>query len=211
MKGKTMEIELKYIIDDDDLIPSLMDDRMLTGIEIPGSRNTLSMRAIYFDTEDGDLLKDRAAFRARIEGDRYVATFKANSIVEEGVHKREEINIVFDDEHFIEEPDLSIFGDSNIVQKYISRIGEKDFIRLMEMHFVRELFRVKLNESIIEVCMDQGDIYVGDETAPICEMEMELQSGIIEDVKTLGEMIENAYGLVPSRKSKFARGLELIG
>lgn len=206
-----MEIELKYIIDDDDLIPSLMDDKMLTEIEIPDSRKTVSMRAIYYDTADGDLVGDKAAFRARIEGDIYMATFKANSVVEEGVHKREEINVPFEDPDFVEEPSLEVFGNSEIVRKYAEKIGDKDFVRLMEMHFVRELFRVSLNDSVIEVCMDQGDIYVGDETAPICEMEMELQSGSIEDVKTLGEMIERAYGLVPSRKSKFARGLELIG
>lgn len=206
-----MEIELKYIIDDDDLIPSLMDDKMLTEIELPDSRKTVSMRAIYYDTEDGDLVSDKAAFRARIEGDMYMATFKANSVVEDGVHKREEINVPFEDDEFVDEPTLAVFGESDIVRKYADKIGDKKFIRLMEMHFVRELFRVSINESVIEICMDQGDIYVGEETAPICEMEMELQSGNIEDVKTLGEMIERAYGLVPSKKSKFARGLELIG
>ena len=41
-----MEIELKYSIEDDSIIRSIMEDRILTSIEKKNSRETLAMHAV---------------------------------------------------------------------------------------------------------------------------------------------------------------------
>ena len=104
-----MEIELKYSIEDDSIIRSIMEDRILTSIEKKNSRETLAMHAVYFDTADGDLRKNHIAFRIRLEGSRYIATLKRRSTAEAGLHRREEINAPVTDHDFIENPSISIF------------------------------------------------------------------------------------------------------
>ena len=58
-----MEIELKYSIEDDSIIRSIMEDRILTSIEKKNSMETLAMHEVYFDTEEADLRKNHIAFR----------------------------------------------------------------------------------------------------------------------------------------------------
>ena len=97
-----MEVEIKYSIDDDTKVSEILEDELLTSLECEGTRRTLSMHAVYYDTEDGSLQKNGAAFRVRLEGDDYVATIKMGGSVSEGVHKRFEVNRIVDDSNFIE-------------------------------------------------------------------------------------------------------------
>ena len=42
------------------------------------------------------------------------------------------------------------------------------------------------------------------------EMEIELYSGDLEELKEYGQKIADKYGLVPEDRSKFARGYDLL-
>ena len=126
-----MEVEIKYSIDDDTKVSEILEDELLTSLECEGTRRTLSMHAVYYDTEDGSLQKNGAAFRVRLEGDDYVATIKMGGSVSEGVHKRFEVNRTVDDSNFIENPRLDIFGDVEEIRNVLGDILDMDISSIM--------------------------------------------------------------------------------
>ena len=205
-----MEIELKYSIDDDSLISKILDDRMLTSIEERNSRDTQALKAVYFDTEEGDLKKLDVAFRIRLEGSRYIATLKRRGSSCDGLHKREEINAPVTDDEFVTEPDLSIFSGDELIEDIRHIVEGKKLVPVMEMDYVREIFKVSYHNSIIEVSVDQGDIWTSKGNVPICEMELELYSGNESELLKLGKAIQKAYNLKPENVSKLARGFQVL-
>lgn len=206
-----MEIELKYSIEDDSIIRSIMEDRILTSIEKKNSRETLAMHAVYFDTADGDLRKNHIAFRIRLEGSRYIATLKRRSTAEAGLHRREEINAPVTDHDFIENPSISIFSGDELIDDISAEIKDRKLIPVIEMNFAREEFRIDYKGSIMEVSVDQGDIITANGACPICELEIELYSGSEEDLVKLGKQLQKSYDLKEENISKYARGLALLG
>lgn len=205
-----MEIELKYSIEDDSIIRSIMEDRTLTSIEKKNSRETLAMHAVYFDTGNGDLRKNNIAFRIRLEGSRYIATLKRRSTAEAGLHRREEINAPVTDNDFIENPRLSVFSGDELIADMPQELISERLIPVMEMNFAREEFRIDYKGSLMEVSIDQGDIITARGSCPICEMEIELYSGNEQDLVKLGKQLQKSYNLREENISKYARGLALL-
>lgn len=71
-----MEVELKYSISDPQTALRIWDG-ILRGFSIvEGSQRETAMKAVYFDTEDGRLGRERIAVRVRREGETAVATVK---------------------------------------------------------------------------------------------------------------------------------------
>ena len=93
-----MEIELKYLIEDKAVIDQIFADPYLSSIKDEKTEEKMEMHAVYFDTEDRRLYREGIAFRVRKEGTRIVGTLKWNGSSEDGMHKREEINVPVSDE-----------------------------------------------------------------------------------------------------------------
>ncbi len=210
-EGYEMETELKYSIDDERIIQSIMEDRMLTSIEKKDSRETMAMHAVYFDTAESDFQKNHIAFRIRREGSRYIATLKRRGIASDGLHRREEINAPVTEDDFIANPKLSLFAGDELIGDIASEIANKELIPVMEMNFAREKFRVDYRGTIMEISVDQGDIVTAGGSCPICEMEIELYSGSEADLVKLGKQIQKSYNLKAENTSKYGRGLALLG
>ncbi len=205
-----METELKYSIEDDNIIRRIMNDRMLTSIEKKDSRETMAMHAVYFDTSGYDFQKNHIAFRIRREGSRFVATLKRRGSVSDGLHKREEINAPVTDDDFVANPKLSLFAGDELIGDIASELADKELVPVMEMNFAREKFRVDYRGSIMEISIDQGDIITSGGSCPICEMEIELYSGNEADLVKLGKQIQKSYNLKEENMSKYGRGLALL-
>jgi inorganic triphosphatase YgiF len=62
---------------------------------------------------------------------------------------------------------------------------------------------------LCEAAVDTGSIVAGTKSEPICELELELLAGDDRTLMDLGAELEARYGLVPGKKSKFARGKAL--
>jgi len=82
---------------------------------------------------------------------------------------------------------------------------------VMEMEFVRKQMHVDTGKSISVVSCDEGEIRTAVGSAPISEVEVELYSGDQEDMIALGRELAAKYNLQAGNKSKFQRGLELLG
>ncbi|MCI8631377.1 MAG: CYTH domain-containing protein [Firmicutes bacterium] len=208
-KERTMEIETKYIIADRETADKLWEDKFLASMEEEGSRETIYMKAVYFDTEDSLLAENDIAFRVRAEGDSIFATLKWSGKNEGALHTREEINIPVSGETCMIAPDLSVFKESEIGKELIQLIGDRRLFSNVETGVVRRRFRIDTGKALIEVSVDTGEIITKGGNEPICEAEFELFSGDEAELERVSMAVKDKYGLVPGEKSKYARGLEL--
>lgn len=121
-----MEIELKYLIEDEETAEKTLGIRSVFGkygeVDLHAETN---MRAVYYDTEDGLLRSVDAAFRIRKENDRYVATLKWGGTSDEALHEREELNLPLCRKSDAEEPSLKVFAESEKGRELIELAGER--------------------------------------------------------------------------------------
>ena len=206
-----MEIELKYRMEDESVMDAVFQDPYIEMIKDKQTEETIDMYAVYFDTEDRRLLAEGIAFRIRREGCGLQATLKWNGSSEDGMHKREELNVTVDDPEKLHAPDIDIFSQSDMGDALLEIVGEKTLVPLMEVDSVRHQVRIDTGKSISELSVDKGEVRVGEKSAPILELEIELFSGEEADMIALGDGLAEKYGLTASNISKFKRGLDLMG
>jgi inorganic triphosphatase YgiF len=205
-----MELEMKYGIPNKEVAESIWTDEYLKTIEEEDTRETVFMKAEYFDTEDFILCKNDITFRIRMEGSRIIATLKWSGKSEGAMHQREEINVPVVDEACFISPDPSIFKESQIGQDLIQLLGDRQLRSIIETKFLRDRFRIDTGKSIIEVSIDKGEIITDFGTEPILELELELFSGAEEELFQIGAKISEKYELTPEEKSKYARGKNML-
>lgn len=205
-----MEIEMKYGIGDKECAENIWDDEDLLRIGDIESRETILMKAAYFDTSDYVLSKHDVAFRVRMEGNRVVASLKWNGTCEDGLHSREEINVPINDEACLIMPSPEVFKESDQGKAVLELLGDKKLHSLMETCFLRKRMRIDSGKAICEFAIDEGEIVTDFGTLPICELEIELFSGEEQEVNVIGERLAQKYNLVPENRSKYARGLNLL-
>lgn len=205
-----MEVELKYLIEEDIARERIFGDKHLAEIMDEGSEEEIEMRATYYDTDDMDLCKKEIAFRVRKENNCPVATLKWGGKVESNLHMRGELNVTVDEE-YAKNPTLDIFKGSEIYDVIEEAMGDKSLTPLFEANCLRKQIRVDTGKSISVVSMDIGEIVTAKGNAPIGEVEVELYSGDADDMIALGEELAAKYNLTKGTKSKFQVGLELLG
>jgi len=205
-----VEIELKYTIPDKDTAENIWNDASLAEMEESDSREKLTLKAAYFDTEDRILAKNDIAFRVRMEGTRLIASLKWNGKSDGALHTREEINVPIDGETCLIMPDPAIFKESEIGLQMMGFIDGKQLVSVMEVGFLRRRLRVDTGNSIIEVSIDTGEIVTDAGSSPIFELELELFSGPQNDLMELGQKLLERYSLSAEERSKYARGLLII-
>jgi triphosphatase len=206
-----MEIELKYSIGTVEIADAIWEDDEIMLMEEDGSRCREELKAIYYDTDDFDLLKNDIAFRVREEGIRIIATLKWNGKSVGALHTREELNVNLGEGKCSDIPDPTVFSQSEIGAELLELIGEKPLCGFIEVHVSRRKLRVDNNEAIFEIALDSGTVVTKNGTCLISEAEIELYSGKEDELVFLGEHLAQKYGLVPETRSKFARGLALLG
>jgi len=206
-----MEIELKYSIGTDEIADAIWEDDEIRLMEEDGSRCREELNAIYFDTDDFDLLKHDIAFRIREEGNRAIATLKWNGKTVGALHTREELNVNLGEGKCTDKPDPTVFSQSEIGSELMDIIGEKVLQGFIEVHVSRRKVRVDNIKAIFEIALDSGKVMTKNGTCVISEVEIELYSGKEDELISLGEHLAQKYQLVPETRSKFARGLALLG
>lgn len=205
-----MEIELKYLLRDDLAKDRILNDKHLLEIKNPACDETVQMRAIYLDTEEGDLRGLQIALRARFENERVVVTLKWKGSAQDGLHVRGELNVPAGSE-YLDNPTVDIFKGSEIYDELLAAVSDKKLIPVMEMDYVRKAIQVDTGKSISVVSLDEGTIHTSKGDTEILEVEVELYSGDQEDMVALGGELAAKYNLQTSDKSKYQRGLELLG
>ena len=208
-----MEIELKYRIDNLEQYENLLSDTWIAGLAGGEEPENVRMKAAYFDTADHTLIRHNIAFRIRSEGERTLATLKWREDDDgiSGLYIRSEINIPVSDHCCFFAPDPAIFKASSEGKDLLDILEGKPLVNIFDMIFTRRRIRVDYENSILELALDEGVIVAGADSIQFRELEIEVYSGEKEDLLSLGKQIAAKYKLEPELKTKFARGIELLG
>lgn len=201
-----MEIELKYRIPDVETAERIWEDSLFSEIEEDSSREETQMVAIYYDTDELDLARNKIAYRVRREGERLIATLKWSGKSEDGLHTREELCVPVPEGG----PDISPFLESDIGEELEQILKDKEMTELLRTDIRRRSFRIDTGTGLFEISVDIGKVLAGGGEAPVQEVEVELFSGETEEMLEVGKRLQEVYGLETEDTSKYMKGIELI-
>lgn len=214
-----METEVKLAFKDKESLMSVIDEEWFADYCLDTTpKEPKKLRNIYYDTPDRELAKRGAVVRVRLyssdEGEQYEHTVKFGGTVVNGLHQRYEWNVLTDSDEF----DLTKFikeaSDNDdpveILEEALEGIDASDLKPLCSTVFKRIVYMFGFGDSMMEVCFDWGKIIAGDKEEEICELELELESGDVVDLKDMAEFIVENTGAVTFDESKFRRCLKLL-
>lgn len=169
--------------------------------DIPVSK--LHLLNTYYDTPDLELHKRRIALRFRKKGEQWLLTVKSSEAASGGLAVRSEWETpaepgVFNFTH-VDDADLRQFLSDNLDTLH----------PIFTTDFRRSVWQVPFGESLIELAVDRGSIASKGEKRPICEMELELLSGQLDDIFGLTKALQKDFSLHPAIESKAERGYGL--
>lgn len=164
-----------------------------------------SLHTLYFDTPDFRLAKKGVALRVRRLGKRWVQTLKTEGERSGGLSRRLELETPLASP----QPDFSLFPRT-IADKLVPAKRRASLVPVYETRFKRTAWNLRAPDgSRIEVALDVGEIIAGRRQEPLCEVELELKSGVSGALFELAEMLAQKILLVPYEPSKAARGARL--
>lgn len=166
---------------------------------------SIVMKAIYYDTEEKFYQKHKIAYRVRQENNCFVATYKSGKVNTQGVFERVEINKKVTSL----QADISVFSDVGEIWNLIKETKGKKFIPIVITDFVRECIDINWFASKLEIALDCGFAQGNERKSPICEVEIELKSGRMEDLLSLKNELSEKFDLQISTVSKYKKGLIL--
>lgn len=159
------------------------------------------LQATYFDTPHQTLRQAKVALRIREENGVLIQAVKTAGQSSEGLHQRREWE--FKVAHNF--PDLTQLPDE-VQHLFVDQTLEAVF----STDFKRTLWLIHGEEnSLIEVCLDEGNIYCGHLSEPICEVELELKRGNVANIHEIASKLQASVALFPENRSKAARGYQL--
>jgi triphosphatase len=194
-----MEIELKLRIPASALDALRVDTLLLP----PG--NTRSARKqldnIYFDTPERDLARARIALRLRKDGRRWLQTVKGGGTAQSGLHQREEVEFAVAGKA-LEWDALQGTRLGALIEPHRARLQPQ-----FRTRFSREV-RLLHGQSgaVIEMAIDQGEILAGKRHEDLCELELELKGGPVDDLFALALKLVARHPLILDNRSKAERG-----
>ncbi len=203
-----MEIESKFTISN----PGLFDELLaLTQIGSYSFKEPLiqTLTDHYLDTATGLIRRGGFACRLRHNHTRgtWVGALKGLGSTEGAIHQREEFET--------EIPPLALPDQwpPTPARELALRLSQaQPLIELFAIHQRRRTRNVFLAaRQVGELSLDEVEFQIADRRFQSFELEIELsKAGTLNDLHLLGAAFAG-YGLQPESKSKFERGLELLG
>lgn len=175
------EIELKFSIQTSHLaaLQASLD-------KLPAERQApCVLSSVYYDTADCLLRQHDMALRVRQHNAGYEMTMKLAGRVSGGLQQRPE----FSESLNSAEPDLSRFAAKMWPKGITAESLQSTIEPLFSTEFQRQRWHVNQGNSRIEVALDQGEIIAGTSREPLCELELELLSGDLNDVLALAQWL----------------------
>lgn len=157
----------------------------------------------YYDTPNLDLHARRIAVRFRKKAEQWLLTVKSAEPASGGLAVRNEWETEATPGNF----DFSHVDNEDF--RHFLEQASGHFQPIFTTDFRRQIWHVPFGESLIELAVDRGHIASGDKRTPICEIELELISGKIEDIFGLTRKLQEQHELHPAIASKAERGYKL--
>lgn len=194
MEGRECEIKLEGPAE---ILRGLKDHPALAkAIAKPRAAN---LRAVYFDTADGDLARNNLSLRIRNAGRKRVMTVKWAS-EGDGAFTRGESEVVVAGD----QPDLARLAPD--VAARIERATKGAALQpVFESKIRRKLIELWDGETHLEIALDEGALIAGVASEPVSEIEIEVKSGPQAPLYALAlKLIDAGLRIAPAAKS--ARG-----
>ena len=215
-----METEVKIAFDSPEELLAIINEEWFNDYcldEASPVRYTLDNT--YYDTPDRILSERGAVCRVRyykdIDSDeKFEHTVKFGGKVDNGLYQRYEWNVKTSEKLF----NVSNFkmsatrqeDPSEILEEALEGVDDDNLNPLCRTVFERTIYTFGYGDSIMEACFDVGRIEAGNKSCDICELELELSSGDVVDLKDMADIIiENTSGR-HFNESKFQRSLKLL-
>jgi adenylate cyclase len=196
------EIELKLSLPADAL-QAVRTHPALAAAEPAEDRRILDNT--YYDTPDLDLRSERMALRIRHTGKRRLQTVKCAASSLGGLSSRPEWEQAYENDRF----DFSQI-DAEAVRERLESLRHA-LTPVFTTRFERETLRIRPREGAsILVMFDNGSIEVEGGSAPLCELELELETGEAADLFALAIALAQDLPLMPEDISKAQRGYALF-
>ncbi|GAA6206323.1 MULTISPECIES: CYTH domain-containing protein [Thalassotalea] len=197
------EVELKYLTNSDDVSAKIFN--LLTENALTYTHQVKQLSNCYFDTPELALRHLDMGLRIRVCGSQIEQTIKTAGIVVGGLHQRPEYNVDISAPY----PDLTLFPTEIWPNSKTAQQLQTQIIPLFNTDFTREIWLITMENSVIELAFDQGEISSQGRSLEICELELELVSGEREGLFSLAECLFKSLSLRPGTQSKAARGYRL--
>lgn len=160
----------------------------------------ITMETTYYDTPDGALEKLHYTLRRRLENGVSVCTVKTPM---PGIGRGEwEIQCNSITEAI---PELCKLGAPD----NLLTLTAQGVQPVCGARFTRRAVQMRCGSSDLELALDSGELFAGDKTQPLCEIEVELKNGSRDDAVLFANLLASQYDLVQEKKSKFRRALDL--
>lgn len=195
----TMEIELKLR-----LPPGALDALLADPLIVKSSKTRKQLVNTYFDTPERTLAQAGISLRLRSDGKHWLQTLKGPGTGHAGLHQREEI------EFPVTGPALE--WDALAETTYAATLAplKTQLVPQFTTRFQRDVRRLNgATGAKIELAMDQGLIIAGERQEALCELELELVSGPVDDIFYLALQLAKRHPLVTESRSKAQRGSQL--
>ncbi|WP_314342870.1 CYTH domain-containing protein [Haemophilus parahaemolyticus] len=192
------EIELKIMLEAQNIVPLTQWLAMQRVLD----EGETALGNTYFDTPEQYFALNQMGFRVRSKNQHYEMTLKTKGEIVGGLHIRPEYNLPLENE----KPDFK-----RLVSHFNLQIGGSDqiaeaLIPTFSTDFIRHQWLIEINQSQIEVVLDQGEVENPFGSEKICELEFELKIGTLVDIFQLIEQMPQLNGMWLSSLSKAQRG-----
>ena len=203
------EVELKLALPGAD---PLTLARRLAQIPILARRKStrLHLHNIYFDTPDSALRQQRVALRLRRLGDAekptWLQTLKTAGRSDSALSQRGEW------ETPVRSANLSLKSLQATPWSDLDPDGKlfRTLAPVFETSFERTVWLLRRpGGSVVEVALDIGQIVHGENSTPICELELELKAGPAAALFEVANQIATSIAVLPASASKAERGYAL--
>lgn len=182
--------------------------------------DTSLLENTYLDTKDHIVTGNGAMIRVRhyfgAQKDYYEFTVKYGGGVSGGLHRRYEWNVKSDKNVFeVEEFKAGAKGQTDsddLLDAALEGVTDSDLNVLCRNSFTRTVIHLKYGDSTIEACFDHGTIEDGSDEVReyICELELELVTGRVEDIEAMADIVTNNAPCAPFDDTKYHRTLRYI-
>ena len=158
------------------------------------------METTYYDTPSGALSSRHYTLRRRMENEKSVCTLKTPAA---GLG-RNEIEL----ECGSIEDAIPVLCVSGAPEDFGSLVQD-GVIAVCSAKFHRTAITLALEDFTIELALDTGTLSGGNQTIPLCEVEVEHKAGDMLSSELFAAILQKNYGLVQEERSKFRRALAL--
>ena len=158
------------------------------------------METTYYDTPSGALSARHYTLRRRMENEKSVCTLKTPAA---GLG-RNEIEL----ECGSIEDAIPVLCVSGAPEDFGSLVQD-GVIAVCSAKFHRTAITLALEDFTIELALDTGTLSGGNQTIPLCEVEVDHKAGDMLSSELFAAILQKNYGLVQEERSKFRRALAL--